>query len=67
MVALLLFMYYSAMILFFGAEFVQVRLRRRGRRFLPQDVVPTGEQPPPRVSRLSPRHAVGRPTRTAAR
>jgi membrane protein len=48
-VALLLFMYYSAMILFFGAEFVQVRLRHRGRRFLPQDVVPAGEEPPPRV------------------
>ena len=45
-VALLLFMYYSAMIVFFGAEFVQVRLRRRGGRFLPQDVVPAGERPP---------------------
>jgi membrane protein len=44
-VALLLFMYYSAMILFFGAEFVQVRLRHRGRRFLPQDAVPAGEKP----------------------
>jgi membrane protein len=49
LVALLLFMYYSAMILFFGAEFVQVRLRHRGRRFLPQDAVPAGEKPPPRV------------------
>lgn len=45
-VALLLFMYYSSMILFFGAEFVQVRLSHRGRRFLPQDVVPAGERPP---------------------
>jgi membrane protein len=49
-VALLLFMYYSAMILFVGAEFVQVRLSRRGRRFLPQDIVPAGEKPPPRVT-----------------
>jgi membrane protein len=36
-VALLLWMYYSAMIVFFGAEFIQVRLRRRGRRFLARE------------------------------
>lgn len=35
-VALLLWMYYSAMIMFFGAEFIQVHTRRHGRRLQPK-------------------------------
>jgi len=52
LVALVVWVYYSAQILFFGAEFTQVFATRYGSRILPSaHAMPLGEAPSPRKAR----------------
>jgi membrane protein len=68
-IALVVWVYYAAQILFMGAEFTQVRARRRGRAIEPSADAEKDERavedqaPSPRSDRRAPR-ATGNPART---
>jgi membrane protein len=64
LVIILLWVYYSAMILFFGAEFTQVYARRFGSRIVPsEEAVPTAESKLQTQASPSQKREEGRKTR----
>lgn len=52
LVVMVLWIYYSAQILFFGAEFTQVYAKYRGTKFKPENVVKPPKEPKSRLEKL---------------